>query len=282
MIHENQILVRKNTKPIVYDLYYKNTSKKKPLVIFCHGYKGFKNWGSWDLVAKQFMAANCFFVKFNFSHNGGTINNPIDFPDLNAFAENNYSKELLDLQDMIDFVLDENQLFLNEIDTTNITLIGHSRGGGIASIVASKDSRITQLITWASVSNYENRFGKFEDIAQWKVNGVRYVLNGRTKQHMPHNYQFFEDFQNNKEILNIKKAVQNFNKPYLIIHGTNDNAVSFQEALNLHAWSSNSELFEIEAANHVFGASHPWNKSILPEQLQLVVEKSIDFIKNNH
>ncbi|TNM51591.1 alpha/beta hydrolase, partial [Streptomyces sp. NP160] len=92
MITKNQILHRKNNKPIVWDAYFKSDGVKKPIVIFCHGYKGFKDWGSWDLVAKTFSNQNLFFVKFNFSHNGGTIDNPIDFPDLKAFSENNYTK----------------------------------------------------------------------------------------------------------------------------------------------------------------------------------------------
>ena len=67
-----------------------------------------------------------FFVKFNFSHNGGTTDNPIDFPDLKAFADNNYTKELLDLDDILNFILSENSQFKNEIDSSNISLIGHS------------------------------------------------------------------------------------------------------------------------------------------------------------
>ena len=72
-----------HTKPIVTDLFYKQNNTKKPLVIFCHGYKGFKDWGAWNLVAETFAKSECFFVKFNFSHNGGTAENPIDFPSYN-------------------------------------------------------------------------------------------------------------------------------------------------------------------------------------------------------
>ena len=77
-------------RPIVYDIYYKeNQESELPTVLFCHGYKGFKDWGAWDLVAKAFAEAGFFFVKFNFSHNGGTVEQPIDFQDLKAFSDNN-------------------------------------------------------------------------------------------------------------------------------------------------------------------------------------------------
>ena len=278
MTLQNQILTRKNSKPIVYDLFYKETSKKKPLVIFCHGYKGFKDWGAWHLVAEQFMEAHCFFVKFNFSHNGGTVDNPIDFPDLEAFAGNNYTKELTDLNDVIDFILDDANPFSNEIDTENITLIGHSRGGGIVSVLASEDHRITKLITWASICDFGKRTATIGDLEEWKKEGVKYVLNGRTKQQMPHNYQFYENFKENEARLNIKLAVQKLEIPHLIIHAKKDPAVKFHEALSLHKWSPKSELIKIQDSNHVFDAMHPWGKQTLPESLKLVVEKSITYI----
>lgn len=278
MIKKNQILHRHNNKPIVWDAFFKSDGTKKPLVIFCHGYKGFKDWGPWNLVAETFSNQNFFFVKFNFSHNGGTVKNPIDFPDLDAFAENNYTKELLDLDDMLNFILSEN-LYKNEIDASNIILIGHSRGGGISIIKASEDQRITNLITWASVSDYGSRFGLKEEINEWQKKGIKYVLNGRTKQQMPHHFQFYKDFQINIERLNIERATKKIDIPFLIIHAKGDTSVTFNEAENLHSWNAESKLFEIENSNHVFGASHPWEKNKLPLALNHLVEKSIDFIK---
>ena len=103
MITKNLILNRKKQKPILWDAFFNPPKTPKPLVVFCHGYKGFKDWGSWDVVAEAFKNKNYFFVKFNFSHNGGTIENPMDFPDLEAFSENNYSKELQDLKDVLNY-----------------------------------------------------------------------------------------------------------------------------------------------------------------------------------
>lgn len=279
MIVKNQILQRPNNKPIVWDAYFKSDDYKKSIVIFCHGYKGFKDWGSWDLVAETFSEHDLFFIKFNFSHNGGTVKNPIDFPDLEAFAENNYTKELNDLDDILNFILSEKFPYKNDIDTKNITLIGHSRGGGISIIKASEDQRITSLITWASVSDYGSRFGSNEDINEWKQKGVKYVPNGRTKQQMPHHYQFYEDYILNKERLNIKKAAEKIRIPQLIIHSQEDEAVKFSEAQHLHLWNPKSELYKISNSNHVFGACHPWENEILPTSLNFVVDKSIEFIK---
>jgi pimeloyl-ACP methyl ester carboxylesterase len=278
MILKNNVLYQKKSKPIVWDAFFNASNSHKPLVVFCHGYKGFKDWGCWDLVAEHFKNENCVFIKFNFSHNGGTVENPIDFPDLDAFAENNYTKELYDIEALLDYLISDGNSFRNEIDFENITLIGHSRGGGISILKASEDSRIKKLITWASICDFGKRTATIGGLEQWKKEGVKYVLNGRTKQKMPHNYQLYEDYINNEERLNIKSACKKLSIPHLIIHAKEDSSVLCEEARALHRWNSESTLLIVENSNHVFNSKHPWETKELPEQLQKVVDKSIDFV----
>ncbi len=265
-------------KPILTDFFFKENNLKKPIVIFCHGYKGYKDWGAWNLAASTFAENDMFFVKFNFSHNGGTLENPIDFPNLDAFGENNFTIELNDLEDVINYVL-ENDEFKEELDPNNITLIAHSRGGGIIIIKAAENSKITKLITWSSVSDFGSRFPKGEALEQWKKDGIAYILNTRTHQKMPHLYQFYQNFKDNEDRLTIKKAVQKLNIPYLIIHGEKDEVVLPQEAKNLHLWNPKSELIFIPEMNHSLGCTQPWNQPKMPIHLQYAVQKSIDFIR---
>jgi len=246
-------------------------------VIFCHGYKGFKDWGAWNLVSKQFVNNGFIFCKFNFSLNGGTIDNPIDFPDLDAFGRNTYSQEVLDIGRVIDHLLIE---FENQIDTNHISLIGHSRGGGIVLLRASMDNRITSVITWAGVSDFKSRFPENENMLKWKKEGVMYILNGRTKQKMPHYYSFYEDFIKNENDLNIQNAVNSLTIPQLIIHGTKDEAVSINEAFDLKKWNPLADIFNFDT-NHTFGSKHPWTENQLPEIMLKIVENSIYFILNN-
>ena len=74
---KNIVLAPPAAKSFLADAYYQSGTDKKPLVIFVHGYKGFKDWGAWSLVAKSFAEAGFYFVKFNFSHNGTTLDNPL-------------------------------------------------------------------------------------------------------------------------------------------------------------------------------------------------------------
>jgi len=277
-ITRNSIVKSKHhSKPIVTDLFYIKNNTKKPIVLFCHGYKGYKDWGAWNIAAEEFANKNLFFVKFNFSHNGGTLQNPIDFPDLEAFGDNNFIKELDDLEDIIEWVT-TNSDFKKELDIENITLIGHSRGGGIVTIKASENSKIKKIITWAGVSDYGARFPKGEQLEEWKKQGISYILNGRTLQKMPHLYQFYQNFKDNEERLTIKKAVQKLKIPHLIIHGENDEVVLPEEAKNIHSWNSKSELVFIKEMNHPLGCTQPWNEFKMPFHLEKVVKKSIKFI----
>jgi pimeloyl-ACP methyl ester carboxylesterase len=268
-----------HNKPILTDVYYSQNNILKPIVIFCHGYKGFKDWGAWDMIAKKMARNDVFFLKFNFSHSGGTVKNPIDFSDLEAFGNNNYSIELNDLEDIINWISKNNE-YKNEIDIHNITLIGHSRGGGIVTIKASENEKVSRIISWNGVSDYDCRFLKGEELKDWKNTGVRYITNSRTKQQMPHFYQFFEDFEQNKERLSIENAVKKLQIPHLIISGDNDTVVKPFEGENLHQWNPKSQLVCIEGMNHTLGAKHPWNEKNLPIHLEKVIELSLDFIKS--
>lgn len=280
ILRTNQILEVENEtqKPLLYDLYLPKSKKPVPIAIFAHGYKGFKDWGPWKLVAKSFAEEGIAFLKFNFSHNGGTIEDPIDFPDLEAFAQNNYSMELDDLRRIIDFVELENGNVLPE--TQSISLIGHSRGGGVSIIKAEEDYRIDKIIGWASVSDFYPRFrSNSEDFEKWKKTGISYVENTRTKQQLPHYFQFYEDFKTNEKRFSIKRATENLSIPFLIIQGDEDKSVIMEEAQALHRWNANSQMRIINGADHVFGGKHPWEEQKLPENLEKVIRATIDFIK---
>ena len=272
------IIQGKHDKSILIDSKYLENGTKKPIILFCHGYKGFKDWGAWNIMAEKFAKSGFFFVKFNFSYNGGTMEQPIDFPDLEAFGKNNYTKELDDLEAVINWVL-LNETIKKEADTNNINLLGHSRGGGIVLIKAEEDNRIKKVISLAGVSDYKVRFPKDKAFNNWKKEGVYFVENGRTKQQMPHYFQFFTDFIENEERLTIKRAVKNLKIPHLIIHGSNDTSVSVEEAKQLHKWNPKSKLEIIEGANHVFGVSHPWISNKIPDAFQKVIDITISFIK---
>ena len=271
----------RHKKPIIADLIFKDDGKPKPIVIFCHGYKGFKDWGAWEAMGERMAEEGFFFVKFNFSHNGTTPDNLTEFMDIEAFGDNNFIIELDDLQKLIDWVLLPDFKFARQIKPDNINLIGHSRGGGICVIKAAEEKRITKLLTLASISDFASRFPEGKELEAWEKKGVRYIQNTRTGQQLPHHYQFYKNFREHRERLNIKKAAKKLQIPHLIAHGSSDTSVSIGEAGNLFEWSPAPKLLLVENADHVFGTKHPWEEEELPKVFKHVIDKSIDFMKTD-
>ena len=260
-------------KPITFDVT-QPAETALGVVVFCHGFKGFKDWGHFNLVAAEFAAQGLAFVKLNFSHNGTTADAPLDFADLEAFANNNFSKEMDDLGAVLDWV--ELNLF---DDTEQLYLMGHSRGGGIAILKAAEDERVKKLVTWSAVSDFESRFPV--DLERFKREGVVYIPNARTNQDMPLYYQFVEDYYANEERLHIPNRLAQISIPYLIIHGTEDEAVSTDSAAFLCENCEGAVVTYIEGAGHTFDAKHPFEDEELPGAAQEATTLSIDFFKRD-
>ncbi len=274
----NIIINGSKNRSIGLDIFYKETGKPKPIVVFVHGFKGFKDWGHFNEIAKTFADTGFVFVKFNFSYNGTTPTNSLEFGDLEAFGNNNYLIELDDLRLVIDWV-SKNESLTNDINPESINLIGHSRGGGIVVLKAAEDKRITKIVTWAAVSDFINRNNQ-NTITLWKEKGVVHTYNMRTEQQMPLYYQFYETIQQNKERLNILKAAKELTIPFLIVHGTADNAVPFNDAKELHQACKQSKLLVIENGDHTFGVKHPFNETAFPDHANYVIQKTLEFFKD--
>ena len=162
------------------------------IILFVHGYMGFKDWGCWNLVANFFVNNNYGFVKYNVSHNGGTLDNPIDFTDTEAFSKNTYSKELEDFEQMVSTLEDR---YGNGLE---LLPIGHSRGGGIVAL-QSKHPAVKKWVSWAGISSISKRFPVGDALETWRKNTYRFVKNGRTHK----NYRIISS---NTEILKRTKS----------------------------------------------------------------------------
>jgi uncharacterized protein len=278
---KNIIIAGAAGKPIALDIFYTGNNPAQPVVVYAHGFNGFKDWGNFDIIAKKFVQEGFALVKFNFSHNGTTPQTPEDFTDLEAFGNNNYSIQLQDLQRVIDWLCQPQNTFTARMDASNISLIGHSMGGGIAILYAADDKRIKKLITWAAISECKTPWGNWpqQQMEIWKETGVQYYANSRTKQQMPLYYQLYEDYLLNEDRLNIRKAISSLQLPVLICHGTNDVAVPVEKAFLLKQWQPAAKLFTLQT-DHVFGRKHPWIEEGLPRAMEELLAVSCRFLKD--
>lgn len=278
----NIILHGAANRPFALDVTYTENQQAKPVIIFAHGFKGFKDWGHWGKMGEAFAEAGFVFVKFNFSHNGVTIEQPLDFADLEAFGQNNYMKEIVDVGVVVDWLFEQKAVPQTELDLAEVSLIGHSRGGPIAILKGLHDERVTNVITWASVHDLGYAWQDEDYIEMWRKTGVTHILNGRTQQQMPLYFQLYENFNTNKEWLNTKFALQQLDKPLLIMHGSEDPAVPVQAAHRLSECKHDAIVQIIDGANHVFGGKHPYKENNLPKHSKILVEKCLVFLTSYH
>jgi pimeloyl-ACP methyl ester carboxylesterase len=270
-----------NRRKMLGDVRFQSTGTQKPVILFVHGFKGFKDWGHFNLIANWFAENGFVYCKFNLSHNGTTVQDPVNFVDLEAFGNNNFSIELNDLGSIIDYITGpEIAVPESEVNKKMLFMIGHSRGGGLTILKAAEDPRIKAIATWAAIGDV-TKMWPGEIIQQWEKDGVYHVLNSRTGQNMPLYYQLVTDFKKHKSRLDIPKAASKLNCPWLICHGTEDETVPFSMGLNLKSKNKKSESFMIEGASHTFGGAHPYDSIRLLKHARLLIGKTREFFESN-
>jgi len=259
---------------MLMDLTFDDADKYAPVVIFAHGFKGFKDWGSHNLVAHYFAENGFRFLKFNFSHNGTTTAHPAELVDMIAFADNTFTIELEDLKAVIDFACSGSGM----PTAPWVYLIGHSMGGGLSIIKASEDVRIKKLVTMSAISSFRDLWSKSIE-TQWRLQGITYVLNKRTGQELPLKIGLLEELDKYPARLDIIAKAKQVKQPWLIVHGDVDPTVPLSSAEALKAAQPHAELLIFAGADHTFGSSHPYTSMAMPPLLLEFCAASVKFLK---
>jgi uncharacterized protein len=246
-------------------------------LVFIHGFKGFKDWGFVPYLGNYLSDKGFFVITFNFSHNG-IGDNKNEFTELDKFAKNTFSREIKELDELISAF--RNGFFEGIETNSKIGLIGHSRGGAIALLTASKRKDISAMATWAAIAKLDRYSTRQKE--EWRKKGFFEVINTRTNQMMRLDVKLLNDIEENSSgSLNIPDALQKINCPLLIAHGNLDMAVPIKEAEQLYEWSqkSNTEFFKIYGTGHTFDIVHPFAGT--SEKFEKLLEKSTKFF-NQH
>ncbi|HEX8657938.1 MAG TPA: alpha/beta fold hydrolase, partial [Hymenobacter sp.] len=263
------------------DATYVADGQPKPVVVFVHGFKGFKDWGHFPLLGAFFAERGFVFVKLNLSHNGLVVGGTGDLEDLDAFGRNNFSIELDDIGQVIDALCtpDAGPVPTAELDLSRLFLVGHSRGGGLVLLKAAEDPRVRAVATWAAIADADQRWPQ-SVLDEWQRTGVLHVPNTRTGQQLPLHYQIVEDYLANRSRLDIPHNVRRrLHQPLLLVHGDDDETVPLEAAHALHQLRPNAELLVVPGATHMFGGAHPWPAATLPEPARLIAEHTVEFFQ---
>lgn len=220
-------------------------------VVLCHGFKGFARWAFFPYLVEKIAEAGMHAIAFDFSGSGVGPDRE-SFTETAAFERNTYSKELRDVAAV------EREAHARGWLGERYGLFGHSRGGAVATIHASRSARVGALVTWSSIAV----FGRWpaEEIPGWRERGWLEVKNGRTGPALRLGTDVLDELDRlGRTELDVLAAAGRITVPWLIVHGTKDEAVPVEDAHRLHdaAALARAQLLLVDGADHTFGARHP-------------------------
>lgn len=259
---------------ILIDVRAGGRSSARPAVVIVHGFKGFKDWGMFPRLAERLARAGLTAVSFNLSGSGVDDAGEFSLPD--CFGHNTYSAELHDLGRVVDALMNGE---LGVTVPSTLGVVGHSRGGGTAVLYTVRDSRVKALVTWAAIARVDR--WSSEQRTAWRRAGSTEIQNARTGQILPLYTDVLDDIDHHADALDIEAAAGEIKAPWLIIHGTRDESVSFQEAelLESAAAPGKTRLLPIEGGGHTFGATHPWGSAT--PQLESVFDATVSWLTSH-
>jgi dienelactone hydrolase len=239
--------------PILIDVRAATRDAPQPAVLIVHGFKGFKDYAFLPPMAERLARAG--FTAVTLTVSGAGVDEHSQFSAPEKFARNTYTRELADIHAVIDALLRGN---LGVAPPTKLGVVGHSRGGGVAICLTRETPDISALVTWSAIATIRRYPDAF--VEMWRQRGRIEIENVRTQQMLPMDYEIVEDALAHADRFDIRTAAASIDKPWLLVHGTDDETVPLAEGRELAALASSTEFKSvfIPGGTHTFGARHPW------------------------
>jgi len=237
--------------PVAVDVYVpEDATEPLPGTVFCHGFKGFKDWGFFPPLSERLAARGRAVVTFNTAHNG-VDGDSQEFTRLDLFAEQTVSRSVADLRAVMDAIDGGPIGELATFNTANRTVVGHSLGGAVAMLFAAEDGRVGQIATLNGVS----RLDRFDDEQKEELarTGHITILNTRTGQELPLGPGYLEDAAGH----DLEEAAEEILVPGLVIQAEGDESVPPGEGEQLDEWMGTAR-YVVVPGNHAFDAVHPF------------------------
>lgn len=226
----------------------------KELVILCHGFRSSKESKTISSLSDSLTSENVSTFRFDFSGNGESEG---------TFQYGNYWKEVEDLRAIVSFFSDQNR--------QPSAIMGHSKGGNVVVLYASIYNDISIVINISGrfhmKGGIEERLGKdyVERIEEDGFIDVRDKM-GR------YAYRVTKESLMDRLKTDMGSACSSVDKNcrVLTIHGSEDDIVPAEDALEFAKYIKNHKLHIIQGANHNY-VSHQ----------QELAETVLKFIRSN-
>ncbi|MFN8007123.1 MAG: acyl-CoA thioester hydrolase/BAAT C-terminal domain-containing protein [Terriglobia bacterium] len=263
MLEENFELRHMDRLAVPCTLRLPSSKGKFRLVVVGHGFLGFKDWGFLPHLCHQLTLSG--FATLCFTHAlAGIRENPHELTDLNALSSNSTTQELKDWELVLDAILCQRLPLSNTLRINAFGVMGHSRGGSYAILMARQTPQIQSVVTWGGISTFQ-RFDRAAQ-AKWREQGRLEV--GRTPSGKPieMHVNALNALERNEARLDVIRAVRELTIPVLFLHGREDKRVCWKESQKL--WNCSlrdlTEFQLIELAGHTFRTPHPFQSPSQP------------------
>ena len=250
------ILEGRHGLPIIGTTHASVADRPRGSVIIAHGFKGYKDYGFLPVLASALAQRGFIAHRFNFAHSGMDHGHG-DF-DPERFRADTWNHQVGDLLTVLEAVTS------GELggDPGTVSILGHSRGGNAAILMAGRyagDSRLESLrgVITAGTPAATNRLTPAEE-SQLRRDGVLPSPSARTGQTLEVGAAWLREQQADPEGHDLATQAGRLRVPLGIIHGIEDDAVSPDEAsLIAEAAGERAMMRLIPGANHVFNTPNP-------------------------
>ena len=231
--------------------------RRKPVVLLGHGFRGHRLWSFWPEVARRFAEQGYYAVSFDFSR----IAAEEDRLDAKTAAEAaTFGQELADWEAVLTRLLAEGLGLDEEADKDRIAVLGHSRAGGSAVLLASRQPRVRAVIAWNG--------GVSAPLAPTAAGKAG--LSQREEA-------ILADLQANAGRYDVVGAYGELDAPALVVYGGADSERLLTAVNELHDAYPEQSFVRISGADHTFGAKHPYEG--FTKHLEDALDHSFRFLR---
>ncbi len=259
-------------------------------LLICHGFKGYKDYGFFPLLAEQAAAVGLVAHRFNFSH-GGMTNRIETFERPELFEADTWGKQIYDLG-CVSRAASEGRLpgatkghDNNKATSLPQVIFGHSRGGVTTLLTAARHfapaqyglasdtaSALGQTPAGLILAAAPHQACSLDEDQRRLLRGQGWLASpsSRTGQDLRVGKSWLTEIEAEPAKFDPVMAAAHIRCPALILHGQSDTTVPVASARELTAAIPGSTPRVIAQAGHTFNASNPLTGQAPPATMEMI------------
>ena len=204
--------------------FHEGERESKNIVVVGHGVTGNKDRPFVVALGEGLAAAGIPALRFSFSGNGASEG---------KFTDSTISKEVEDLGAVLD-----------ALEGYTVCYVGHSMGGAVGVLRASRDDRIQLLVSLAGMV-HTKAFAQREFGNVTPDEGFMWA-----EPDCPLSQAYMDDLTQIDTVVDLAPQI---NVPWLLVHGDEDDVVPIEHSRDIFAKANyQTQLITLQSASHVF------------------------------